>query len=426
MKRYFASGNNRSIFLLVFSLLGVLVLLGRAAYLLVDLLIRTRVSAPIQISPAPSVLDALSMLLCAGLILPLIRDCIRQLQGKELRTARLPVLKFNQILLLVVAWTFLLTVSSLLTLIPGFGWLIAAPAFLLGILLPVAGLAWVSAGGLVTSGTRRRLWAAFSLGMTGGTGLALFFEYLLLGIVVAIGALAVLINPELGALLKNIQTLAEGALTTEELLTRLAPTLTNPWVVLGVLAMASGFGPLIEEAVKPLAVWLLGKRLRSKAEGFVLGALSGAGFALLEGLMSASGMAETPYFGLPARLASSLMHITLSGLMGWGIAGLMLEKRWKRFVGIYALSTLLHGLWNGSALLAVYGSLRFVNQGMTYDLLSILCLLAGIALLGLVFLAIATGLPLINQRLRRAQDDIIAPLASQPERNPDGLDSQSS
>jgi hypothetical protein len=142
--------------------------------------------------------------------------------------------------------------------------------------------------------------------------------------------------------------------------------------------------------------------------------------------MAASGMVKTPYFGLPARLASSLMHITLSGLMGWGIASALLEKRWKRLFGIYALVATLHGLWNGSALLAVYGSLRFVVQEMAYDPVSILAMLAGVTLLGLVFVLIAVGLPILNRRMQPAQSDIIAPLASQPERTSNGLDSQSS
>jgi RsiW-degrading membrane proteinase PrsW (M82 family) len=275
----------------------------------------------------------------------------------------------------------------------------------------------------LVGGSRRRLWAAFGLGMTGGTSLALVLEYALIAIAVMFGAVLVAFRPELLQPLEDLQATVGNAKNVEDILTILAPYLTQPWIFLAVLSFASGFGPLIEEAVKPLAVWVLGRRLHSPAEGFALGAISGAGFALLEGLMAASGMAETPYFGLPARLASSLMHISLSALMGWGIASAMLEKRWKRLAGAYALSVIFHGLWNGSAVLAVYGSLRFIVQGMTYDPVSILTMLAGVAMLGLVFVLIAICLPIFNRRLRPAQDVIIAPLASQAERKPDGLDS---
>jgi hypothetical protein len=165
--------------------------------------------------------------------------------------------------------------------------------------------------------------------------------------------------------------------------------------------------------------------LRSPAEGFALGALSGAGFALLEGLSAASSMAEAPYFGLSARMASSLMHITLSALMGWAIASARLEKRWLRLAGVYLLCSLLHGLWNGSALLAVYGSLRFLLQDTNYDPLGTLAMISGVALLLLVLILVAIGLPGLNRRLRSRPGDIIPPLAPQIERiSVDGIDQQ--
>jgi hypothetical protein len=424
MTPFFSSNKTRSILLLVFSVISMLVLSGRAIFLVVDGLISYASSSQTFAELGPSALDALSMFLCAGLLVPLAAGCIRHLQGKELPAAHLAPIKSRTVLLLAIVWVVMLAVSSLLTGLLDFGWLFSAPVFLLAMLIPVAVFTWIGAGGLV-GGSRRRLWAAFALGMTGGTGLALVLEYALVAVAVVIGAIVVAFRPELIHTLEDFQAQAAGASNVEELLTTLAPFLTQPWVLLVALVFASGLGPLIEEAVKPLAVWILGRRLRSPAEGFALGAISGAGFALLEGLMAASGMADAPYFGLPARLASSLMHITLSAMMGWGIASAMLEKRWKRFFGIYALCTLLHGMWNGSALLAVFGALRFEVQGaMTYDTLSILTMLAGVVALGTVFILVAVGLPLLNRRLRRAHDDIIAPLASPPERIPDGLDTQ--
>lgn len=194
-----------------------------------------------------------------------------------------------------------------------------------------------------------------------------------------------------------------------------------------LLAFAAVIGPLIEEAVKPLAVWFLGRRLHSPGEGFALGALSGAGFALLEGLMASSGYASQPVFGLPARLASSMMHITLSAFMGWAIASAFLEKRWVRLVVSYLLCATMHGLWNGSALLAVYGALRFSITGAAMpDLLSSLFMLVGVFMLFITFVSITLSLPLMNLRLRKLQGDIIAQPKNQIERMKDGVDPQSS
>jgi RsiW-degrading membrane proteinase PrsW (M82 family) len=425
MQHFFSSPKTRSILLLVFSGLSILVLFGRACILVIESLvslIRADLTFP---ELGPFALDALSMLLCVGVLIPLVSACIRQLQGKQLPAAHLPPIKGRALLFLAIIWVVMVAASSLLTGLFDFGWLFSAPAFLLAMVIPVVAFAWIGAGGL-PGGSRRRLWAAFGLGMTGGTGLALVLEYALVAAVILILGIVVVLRPELMQSLQTLQIQMQNANNVEELLTELSPFLTQPWVILAVLAFASVFGPLIEEAAKPLAVWILGRRLRSPAEGFALGALSGAGFALLEGLLAASGMADTPYFGLPARLASSMMHIFLSALMGWGIASAMLEKRWKRLIGIYLLCVTLHGMWNGSALLAVYGSLRVSMQAMTYDTLSILAAVVGVGLLGLVFIAITVSLPLINRRLRRVQDVIIAPLASQDERIPDGLDSQGS
>lgn len=425
MSRFF-SNRNVSILLLVFASISILVLLGRGIYLLVDGLIAyfQSISSPTFLGTA--VLDACSMLLCASLLIPLMIGCIRHLQGRDLPTVSLPPANLRLLLLLSLIWVVLVAASSLLVGLLDFGWIFAAPGFLLGILFPVAAFAWIGAGGLFT-GTRRRLWAAFGLGMTGGSALAIILEYALVAVAIAIGAVLVAIRPELMETLQTIQSQLLTAGNMEEILTVLAPYLTQPWIFIAVLVFIAGLGPLIEEAVKPLAVWLLGRRLRSPLEGFALGALSGAGFALIEGLMSASGMVEVLYFGLPARLASSLMHITLSALVGWGIASAFLEKRWKRLIGIYLLSSLLHGLWNGSALLAVYGALRVQVAGLLeFDFVSILFVLVGMVLLCLVFVLIATALPVINRKLRAGQNDIIAPLISRTERIPDGLDNQGS
>jgi tellurite resistance protein TehA-like permease len=94
----------------------------------------------------------------------------------------------------------------------------------------------------------------------------------------------------------------------------------------------------------------------------------------------------------------------------------------------------LHGLWNGSVLTTVYGSLRLTLSGVDFKPISILAVISGLGLLGITFFSILILLPVINWRLRlslpivpapAAGNDIIAPLTSQPERNHDGLDSQS-
>jgi hypothetical protein len=399
----------RDILLLIFSIAGILGLIGRGVYLVI-----TGIASfdPASISTlASGILGALSMAFCAALLLPMLVYSIRRLKGQEVRPAKLPPVKLWQVAGLVSAWLFSIVFASIIDGLFDYGWVIAVPFFLLGVAIPVAGFVWIATGGL-PSGSRRRLWSAFGIGMAGSTLAAMLLEYLLVGMgVLAAGVLAAA-NPEWRTVIVQLKDQVTNAGDVQALLTALAPYLTNPLVLLLILAFAAVLAPLIEEALKPAAVWLFGKRLRSPAEGFALGALCGAGFALLEGMMAASGATGMIGFGLAARAASSLMHITASGLVGWGIASARLEKRYGRLALTYLLSVTLHGLWNGLALLAVYGALRFTLQSATPDMLGALFVLIGIGLLGLLLVSILVFLLIINHRLRPAPaawNDIIAP-----------------
>jgi len=336
------------------------------------------------------------------------------------------------VVVLVTAWVLVVIIGAVLASLFAYGWVGAAPLFLLGISLPILSLTWVGIGGL-PGGSRHRLWSVFGYGMVGGTLAALVLEYLVVGSAAAVIAVLAVANPELRTFMDQIKTQLANANAgdVQALLTVLAPYITNPLVILSIRVFAAGLAPLIEEAVKPAIIWFLGKRLRSPAEGFVMGALCGAGFAMLEGLMAVSGATQMWGFGLAGRAAASLMHITSSGLLGWAIASAQLEKRYGRLTLTYLLSVSIHGLWNGSAILAVYGGLRMMAQNMQIDFPGVLFVLGGLGLLFLELVLLLTALPLINRHLRRSavpvpvpvQSDIIAPSTTSNPRETNGLDS---
>jgi hypothetical protein len=430
MQPYPNPTHRRDILLLLFSSLGILGLLVRFAYLIVASILHFDPGN--SSSLASSILDALAMLFCAGLLLPVLTYTLKRLKGQEILPAEIRTVKLWQMSVLVAVWVMIVIIGEVLASLFAYGWVVAAPLFLLGISLPILSFAWISAGGL-PGGSRRRLWSVFGFGMVGGTLAAALLEYLVVGsVLVVIGVLAVA-NPELRTIIDQIKTQVVNANAgdVQALLTVLAPYLTNPLVILPILVFAAVLTPMIEEAVKPAIIWFLGKRLRSPSEGFVLGALCGAGFAMLEGLMAASGAMQMWGFGLAGRAAASLMHITSSGLLGWGIASAQLEKRYRRLVLTYLLSISIHGLWNGSAIVAVYGALRVMLQSTQIDIPNVLFVLGGLGMLLLELVVMLTALPLINHRLRRStvlvsapvQSDIIAPLATSNPRQMNGLDS---
>jgi hypothetical protein len=116
------------------------------------------------------------------------------------------------------------------------------------------------------------------------------------------------------------------------------------------------FVPAVEELFKPLGVWLLARKLDSPAQGFALGALSGASYALIEtiGVSGQGGEWATLLF---TRIGTGLLHITTSALMGAAIVFALRQRRYLRLLATYILAITLHGLWNTSAILYSFSSL---------------------------------------------------------------------
>ncbi|HTX91321.1 MAG TPA: PrsW family glutamic-type intramembrane protease [Anaerolineales bacterium] len=402
--------HGRDILIFIYNLGGILTFLASAVYQAVR---GGRVGASsTPPDPLSTPLGVIGLTFCAGLLLPGLLSSLRRLKGRDLPPAKLPGIKFREVVGLIVLWLVSVTLASLLIHLSDFGWIQAAPFYLLGIGVPVYGLAWIATGGL-PAGAWRRLWTAFGLGMGGSALAAILAESLALRAGLALGRLAAATHPAVQAIVDQVKYLLDNLRDTEALMNgQAAHPITNPWVFLALLAFVAGVAPLVEEAVKPVAIWLAGKRLRSPAEGFALGALGGAGFALLEGLLVTGESTRAFGIGLTLRAASSLIHITGSGLVGWGIASALLEKRRRRLAWSYLAAVTLHGSWNGGALLALFGSFRFVARPDSPNLLGAGAILLGMSLLGLLFLTAMILLPVLNYRLRPApaqHNDIIAP-----------------
>ncbi|MCX7608546.1 MAG: PrsW family intramembrane metalloprotease [Anaerolineales bacterium] len=422
MLKFFSTSHSRSVVLLVFATVSVMTLMGMAALQTIPALILL-LTKEIDGAEFSTLLGASGgLVFCALLFAPLIYASARTLQGKEMPLLSVPPFSWLALLVMSSVWISVFILSSLTSLLGKVGPLLAAPFVSLGLVIPPLMFAWIGAGGLLRA-SHRRLWGTLALSLTGSSAIAISIQIILLVGVIAI----LLISCKAGhKILETIQTLraqVEQADSMERLLAILAPYLVRSDIVALIMLFTAVLVPLIEEAVKPLAVWLIGREVHSPAEGFALGAISGAGFAIIEGMLSISEMLSTPYFGLPARLASSLMHVALSAIMGWGIVSFLRDKRWFAFLGSYLLSAGLHGLWNGSTVLAVYGALRItlvnVLQG---EEIGIASLLGGICFLGLAFLGIATSLPLLNLRFRRRQSSIMVSSIPEKERTFDELD----
>lgn len=214
-------------------------------------------------------------------------------------------------------------------------------------------------------GSRWRTWGAFGVSLTAVPLLLIVIELFMFMVIFAVVIFYVVANPQLSAEFQGLSSQVmfldlETEAGADELLRLLAPFIVRPGVFIPVLIVLSGLIPLLEELIKPLAVWLLAGRLSSAAQGFALGALSGAGFAIWE-TFNASGQTDGWGVLLFTRIGTGLLHIVASAIMGMGIYLAVRERRYLRLLGSYLLAVLLHGLWNAAALTVSFSAL-----GVTY------------------------------------------------------------
>ena len=84
--------------------------------------------------------------------------------------------------------------------------------------------------------------------------------------------------------------------------------------------------------------------------------MSGAGFALVEGLLYSLQIVTLPdaaswAVAIIGRTGGSLLHTFCGGLIGWAFAKTWSDRKVWRVVGMFVIVILIHGLWNGLALI---------------------------------------------------------------------------
>lgn len=185
-----------------------------------------------------------------------------------------------------------------------------------------------------------------------------------------------------------------------------AADLLTPPLVLAALSFVSVIVPVTEEASKILGVAIAGHRLRpTPARAFLLGAASGAGFALTENLFNGAIISLVWAPGVFMRLAATVMHCAASGLVGWGCGELWSRRRPGRLVLAFVGAVSLHGVWNGLALAVAVGGLVLAGQSPTSlwaVLGSLMVLVLGSALVGMA-IATLVGLVWAGRALARRE-----------------------
>ncbi|MEW5868029.1 MAG: PrsW family glutamic-type intramembrane protease [Chloroflexota bacterium] len=339
-------------------------------------------------------------LVASLLLLPAVLYALERLSGRSWGAWLAPLYRLRPTVLIFLL-PFVLAVGSGVKQVAPLAWIVFPPLHILAIGLPILWVLYLAVHGLPL-GSRQCMWGVFGSGLVMGPTLIIIAEGLAALVVLVLAILALSGSPEL---VDELTTLAEWVSRTspsqQELFDALTPYLVNPAVIgLSFFFMALVI-PLIEEFLKPVGVWLLMGRKMRPAAGFAAGALSGAGFALLESLFTYS--EESWALMAVARTGTAMVHILTSGLVGWGLVQAWGQKKYLRLALAYAGAVAVHGLWNGMSLLAVFSALAAQVQ-LGDSLSSLSTGLQIVAALCLMAMAVGAflSLTLINKRLRGA------------------------
>ena len=388
----------RSILLLVFSLSGMLLAIIAAIGTLIMLAVNESIVQEVNPSPLATVLTSTSLIAIGLLLLPVAWSSLRRLRGQEFETFSFPPLRPWAWILIPGLWLLFVILATLLQDAPGASWY-EPFLYFFSVAIPIY-LVIRIATNRISLGSSQRAWGVFASGMTLSPTLAVIAE----GIVIIFGlvlfGIYLVLNPEKMSAIERLVNQIEGAPDLESLVYVVGPLLKNPVTLIIALILLSVFVPIIEEIFKSLGVWLVVDRLSSPAQGFALGALSGAGFALSESLFASVGADETWAITLSTRAISGAMHVLAAGLVGWGIAYARLEKRYVRLIGLTFLAMLLHGAWNAGAILSMAGGVGIMLSMPEFDIVSSLLILVGVGLLFILMSGMFVALFIINTLLR--------------------------
>jgi hypothetical protein len=349
-------------------LMGLLLATGAASMLLLAALL-----AILRLTALPNSnnAEALSMLLLAAgtfflglLLLPGIYFNARKFFGATELSLHPP--KLNDWIFvpaLVITWLMLLLLGQLTTGHTLLAAWILPVANIFAISLPILLYLRISLRGLGVPSARRS-WSIFGASFLIVPGLALFFEAIAVGVIVLLLFLYAStvpgLNETFGLLVENVSA---GTVSETELTRLTASLLYAPGASVAMLAAFSLAIPLIEETFKLTVLWFYLGRIRRSVDGFVLGILCGAAFALAENIGFTSAGAGDWLASIVARATSALPHIFNSGLLGWALVSAWKEHRYLRLAAAFFAVVLLHGTWNAISLgLAMSGLSTYVAE----------------------------------------------------------------
>ncbi len=345
----------------------------------------------------------------AVVALPSLYFAARRILGRPVHN-RLHPAGLRTASLALLLWPPVLAVGRMLSTQSEIAPFLLPPLQVVAVVLPLwwlVELAWQK----LSRPSPQRTWGVLNFSVFFSTPLAIIAEIALL-LVILVGVVVVISGqPALQRQFEELsQRMLNSASNPEALVRVYQPLLARPWFIFSLLVVMCGFVPLVEELLKPLAVWVLSSYQLTPAGGFAAGALAGAGFALLETLFSLINPSGPDWLQLTiGRTGTGLLHVGTAALMGWALADAWQTSRYLRLSLMYFAMAAVHGTWNAFSVLGGYTELLAGKTG----LLNLLYHLGTIApyVLGLVALGMVLALLFMNYRLR-ASSAAVTPVGS--------------
>jgi hypothetical protein len=349
--------------------------------------------------PLPLLLMAMSSLIGGLLMLPSAYYALYRLIDRPAIDSQ-AILRRLHLEWWILALPLVVLVGHFVAIHPAIAWLGLPLLHPLAIGIPTVWLLYFAIRRLPL-GSSQRMWGVFDSGLTLGPFLIFVLESLVGVAFVVVLVIYLYSQPGMMDKILHWSSLLEQGQSPEILIEDLKPFMTRTVVILGLLLFAAVAVPLIEEALKPIGVWLLFGRKLTPAAGFAAGALSGAGYALIESLALTSSGAEWSALVL-ARTGTSALHILTAGLTGWALALAWQKRRFLQLFLVYLLAVMIHGLWNGLTLIYSLDQLTAIPESSWMS--TVVHTVGPGAPLALILLALGCFLTLlaINRAFRRS------------------------
>lgn len=215
-------------------------------------------------------------------------------------------------------------------------------------------LLWLTIGRYkLAVGSQQRSWGLINTSVFLSAMLIILLEVIVVAVVAIVGISSVIQSADMLPYIQLFQSQGEIDPTAlKSLQADLLPLLDQPglYVVIGLLFCL--VVPIIEELLKPLAVWAFAGKNITPAEGWAAGMLCGAAFGLMESLsminVASGDLWLTTAIG---RVGTGLLHVFTAGISGYTLARTWQDRKYFRLSLVYLGVIVLHGCWNFFALL---------------------------------------------------------------------------